>query len=70
MGWIAVFTIKPIIRMTSIGFFMWILGGGLLYTLGTIFYSIKKIPYNHAIWHIFVLAASVLHFVGIVLYLT
>lgn len=70
MGWIAVFTIKPIITMTSIGFFMWILGGGLLYTLGTIFYTIKKIPYNHAIWHIFVLAASVLHFVGIVLYLT
>lgn len=69
MGWIAVFTIKPIIRMTSIGFFMWILGGGLLYTLGTIFYSIKKIPYHHAIWHIFVLAASVLHFVGILLYL-
>jgi hemolysin III len=69
MGWIAVFTIKPIIRMTSLGFFMWILGGGLLYTLGTIFYSIKKIPYHHAIWHLFVLAASVLHFVGIVLYL-
>ena len=69
MGWIAVFTIKPIIEMTSIGFFMWILGGGLLYTLGTIFYSIKKIPYHHAIWHLFVLAASVIHFVGIVIYL-
>ncbi|HZK33481.1 MAG TPA: hemolysin III family protein [Tissierellaceae bacterium] len=70
MGWLAVFTIKPIIQMTSIGFFMWILGGGLLYTLGTVFYSIKKIPYNHAIWHLFVLAASVLHFVGILKYLT
>ena len=70
MGWIAVFTVKPIIRMTSVGFFIWILGGGLLYTLGTIFYSIKKIPYHHAIWHLFVLAASVVHFVGIILYLT
>ncbi|WP_310445446.1 hemolysin III family protein [Tissierella sp.] len=69
MGWIAVFTVKPIIRMASLGFFMWILGGGLLYTLGTIFYSNKRIPYNHAIWHLFVLAASVLHFVGIVVYL-
>lgn len=69
MGWIAVFTIKPIIQMTSLGFFMWILGGGLLYTIGTIFYSIKKIPYHHAIWHLFVLAASVLHFVGIIIYL-
>jgi hemolysin III len=69
MGWLTVFTIKPIIQMTSIGFFMWILGGGLIYTLGTIFYSIKRIPYNHAIWHLFVLAASVAHFVGIVVYL-
>ena len=69
MGWIAVFTVKPIIEMTSLAFFMWILGGGLLYTLGTIFYSIKKIPYNHAIWHLFVLSASVLHFVGILKYL-
>lgn len=70
MGWLAVFTIKPIIEMTSIGFFMWILAGGLLYTLGTVFYSIKRIPYSHAIWHMFVLAASVAHFVGILLYLT
>lgn len=70
MGWLAVFTVKPIIEMTSIGFFMWILAGGLLYTMGTIFYSIKRIPYNHAIWHMFVLAASVAHFVGMLIYLT
>lgn len=69
MGWIAVFTIKPIIQMTSVGFFLWILAGGLLYSLGTIFYTNKKIPYNHAIWHIFVLGASVAHFVGILIYL-
>lgn len=70
MGWLAVFTIKPIIEMTSIGFFLWILAGGLLYTFGTIFYSMKKIPYNHAIWHMFVLAASAAHFVGMLIYLT
>lgn len=70
MGWIAVFTVKPIIEMTSVGFFMWILAGGLLYTFGTIFYSMKKIPYNHAIWHLFVLAASVAHFVGMLIHLT
>lgn len=70
MGWIAVFTIKPIIQMTSISFFLWILGGGLLYSLGTVFYANKKIPYNHAIWHLFVLAASMAHFVGILIHLT
>ena len=70
MGWVAIIPIKKIIEATSINFFYWILLGGLIYTLGTIFYSIKKIPYNHGIWHLFVLAASVTHFVGIFLYLT
>lgn len=69
MGWIAVLTIKPIVNMTSISFFMWILGGGIVYSLGTIFYSKKTIPFNHAIWHVFVLGGTVLHFVGILLHL-
>lgn len=69
MGWIAIIPIKSIISATSINFFYFILSGGLLYTLGTIFYGIKKIPYNHAIWHLFVLAASITHFLGIALYL-
>lgn len=69
MGWIAVFTVKPIVNMTSIDFFMWILGGGIVYSIGTIFYGLKVIPYNHAIWHVFVLAGAVLHFVGMLLYL-
>ncbi len=69
MGWIAVVPVKAIINATSINFFYWILGGGLLYTVGTIFYGSKKIPYNHAIWHLFVLAASVTHFLGIMFYL-
>lgn len=69
MGWLAILPIKMIIQSTSWGFFGFILGGGLLYSLGTIFYAIKKIPYNHGIWHLFVLAASVLHFAGIIIYL-
>ncbi len=69
MGWVAIIPIKAIINATSLSFFLYILGGGLLYTLGTIFYSIKKIPYNHAIWHLFVLSASIIHFIGIFLYL-
>ena len=69
MGWLSIFTIRPIIKMTSFNFFLWILGGGLVYTIGTIFYSIKRIPYNHAVWHIFVLGGTILHFVGILLYL-
>lgn len=69
MGWIAAIPVRAIINATSINFFLWILGGGLLYTLGTIFYGFRKIPFNHGIWHLFVLAASIVHFVGIYLYL-
>ncbi len=43
-GWIAIIPIRHIINATSINFFYWILGGGILYTLGTIFYSVKKNP--------------------------
>lgn len=70
MGWFAILPIKNIIAATSINFFYWILLGGLIYTVGTIFYSVKKIPYNHAIWHLFVLAASITHFIGIFIHLT
>ena len=69
MGWIGIFPIKKIISATSIKFFYWILAGGLLYSFGTIFYRDAKIPYNHAIWHFFVLGASVMHFLGILFYL-
>ncbi|KDR96766.1 hemolysin III [Peptoclostridium litorale DSM 5388] len=69
MGWIVVIAVKPMIENVPIGFFMWLLAGGIVYTVGTVFYAIKKIPYNHAIWHLFVLAGSVLHFLGIFIYL-
>lgn len=69
MGWMAIIPIKAIIEATSWGFFGFILTGGMLYTVGTVFYSVRRIPYNHAIWHLFVLAASISHFIGIELYL-
>ncbi|SET11560.1 hemolysin III [Natronincola peptidivorans] len=69
MGWIVVVAIKPMLQSMPSGFFIWLLAGGLAYTIGTIFYAIKKIPYNHAIWHLFVLGGSVLHFLGIFRYL-
>lgn len=65
MGWITLFSMKQIIQKTSVKFVLWLVAGGLIYTLGTLFYSNKKIPYNHAIWHLFVLGGSVAHFVGI-----
>ena len=70
MGWIIVVAIKPLLQAVPIALFAWLLAGGLFYTLGTIFYAWKKLPYNHTIWHLFVLAGSAAHFFGIFFYLT
>jgi hemolysin III len=69
MGWLAVATIKPLLENLPLSFLMYLLAGGLVYTIGTIFYAFKKIPFNHAIWHLFVLVGTVVHFLGIFKYL-
>lgn len=70
MGSISVVAIKPMIQMLPPGLLIWLLIGGGCYILGIIFYLWKKLPYHHPIWHIFVLAGSISHFLGILLYLT
>jgi len=65
MGWLLVFVAKPMYDTFSIMGWMWLLIGGLSYTFGTIFYSWKSKPYTHAIWHLFVLAGSVCHFMAV-----
>ncbi len=68
MGWIIIFAIKPLsINLSSDGIF-WLIAGGISYTLGAVIYSIKKIKFNHAIFHIFVLIGSGCHFLSIFLY--
>lgn len=62
LGWVVVFAVNPLIEKASaFGFYM-ILAGGLLYTVGTAFYAWKRLPFQNAIWHAFVLAAAVCHF--------
>ena len=65
MGWQVVFFIKPLFASLSTEGLQLLIGGGVFYTIGAILYSIKKIPYNHAIFHVFVLLGSVSHFLGI-----
>ncbi len=69
MGWMIVFYIKPLLATIPIEAFYWLLGGGLCYTLGAVFYIFKKIPFSHFIWHLFVLGGSVAHFVAVFGYL-
>jgi len=68
MGWGCVVALKPLIAAVPLGGMLWLLGGGLLYTSGVAFYLWKKLPYGHAIWHIFVLAGSICHFFAILFY--
>jgi len=65
MGWQVVFFAKPLANsLSENGLYLLILGG-VFYTIGAILYSIKKLPYNHALFHIFVLLGSLSHFLSI-----
>jgi hemolysin III len=65
MGWLAVIALKPLLAAVPASGLLWLLAGGLLYTLGVVFYAWKRLPYNHVIWHLFVLAGSTCHYVAV-----
>lgn len=69
MGWLSVFLIKPIVTNTTWKFMFLLVLGGLVYTGGTYFYKSKRFKYSHVIWHFFVLAASMIHFIAFYLYI-
>ena len=68
MGWAVVVAAKPMLNSVAPGGLWLLLLGGLAYTLGVVFYVWKRLPYHHAIWHVFVLAGSILHFFAILFY--
>jgi hemolysin III len=68
LGWIVVIAVKPMLRSVEMGGLLLLLAGGLSYSLGVIFYAWERLAYNHAIWHVFVLAGSVFHFFSIFFY--
>ena len=66
MGWCIIFALKATIKALTMGGFLWILGGGIAYTVGAVFYKIGiKTKYMHSIFHIFVVLGSILQFIGI-----
>jgi hemolysin III len=69
MGWLIVLAWKPLQMHLSGNGLMLLIIGGVLYTVGTFFYVWRSFPYHHAIWHLFVLAGSILHFFVILLYI-
>jgi len=69
MGWLIVLASKQLIANIAYGGLILLLAGGLAYSVGVVFYAWKKLPYNHAIWHLFVLGGSICHYFAILLYI-
>jgi hemolysin III len=68
MGWIVLIAVKPLIATMPLGGLLLLLAGGLLYTLGTVFYLWRIMPFHHAVWHLFVLGGTLCHFLCIQFY--
>ncbi len=68
LGWIVVVAIKPMLTQVETGGLLLLLLGGLSYSFGVIFYIRDKMPFNHAVWHLFVLAGSVLHYFSVLFF--
>ena len=68
MGWLVVIAIKPLVNAIPPGGLAWLVAGGLFYTFGVLFYIWKRLPFNHTIWHLFVLGGSVCHFFAVFYY--
>jgi len=67
MGWLVVFSYETLMSQMPTNAIMWLVIGGLSYTFGTIFYICDKLPYNHGIWHLFVLFGSISHYFCVLL---
>jgi hemolysin III len=62
MGWLIVFDFSTLSEALGSDGILWLFAGGLSYTVGIIFYAVQRIPYNHVIWHLFVLGGAICHF--------
>ena len=68
MGWIAVLILLPLYNALALDAFIFILAGGFSFSLGVIFYLMKKLPYAHSIWHLFVMGGSAFHYASVYLF--
>lgn len=68
LGWLVLIAIRPLLDSVASGGLILLLAGGLCYSLGVIFYVWKRMAYHHAVWHLFVMAGSALHFFSVFFY--
>lgn len=65
MGWVIMFAVKPLVAAFHGDGMIWLIAGGIAYTLGAVFYSIRRMPFGHGIFHVLVLVGSFCHFVAV-----
>ena len=68
MGWCVLIAFRPLVERVEPGGVALLLAGGVAYSLGIVFYALKRMRYHHFVWHLFVLAGSVLHYFAVLLY--
>lgn len=68
MGWIVIVAVKPLVQVLPPAALALLFGGGICYTVGVVFYVWRALPYNHAIWHLFVLGGGALQYVAVLLF--
>jgi hemolysin III len=68
LGWLILIDLEGLLTAVPAGGIAWLLAGGLAYTFGIIFFAIDRIPFNHALWHLFVIAGSVCHYLAVLWY--
>lgn len=68
LGWTILIAISPLTRALPFEGLMWLLAGGLSYTVGAVFFLLNRLPFNHAVFHLFVLLGSICHFVAVFWY--
>src|SRR5437762_4276969 len=69
MGWLVIFAFEPLQRALPAAAIGWLLAGGIVYTIGIVFFAMsKRVAYTHGVWHLFVIAGSICHYTAIIRY--
>jgi hemolysin III len=69
MGWLVLLALQPLLAALPYTGFLWLLAGGVFYTAGIVFFALdQRYPWMHGVWHLFVLAGSISHYVAILVY--
>jgi hemolysin III len=68
MGWLVLIAVRPLVQLVPMWGLFWLLAGGIAYTAGVAFFAARRVRYAHFVWHLFVIAGTVCHFIAVLRY--